>query len=202
MQFRNNLKIVNIVKPEDYILKQLEDSINLIRSLETQSKTIIAVAEEMVKAFRRGNKALLFGNGGSAADAQHIACELQGKFYQKREPLAALALTTNTSILTAIANDYSFEEVFVRQVKALVKKGDIAIGLSTSGNSPNVLRALSEAKNLGAITIGLDRQGRKAEKYSGLCPLCAFRGDPSNSGSSYYHGPYYLLSGGGRPLWK
>lgn len=154
------------MKPEDYILKQLEDSINLGRSLETQSKTIIAIAEEMAKAFLRGNKALLFGNGGSAADAQHIACELQGKFYQKREPLAALALTTNTSILTAIANDYSFEEVFVRQVKALVKKGDIAIGISTSGNSPNVLRALIEAKNLGAITIGLTGRGGKLKNIA------------------------------------
>lgn len=154
------------MKPEDYILKQLEESINLIKSLETQSKTIIAIAKEMVKAFLRGNKALLFGNGGSAADAQHIACELQGKLYQKREPLAALALTTNTSILTAIANDYSFEKVFVRQVKALVKKGDIAIGVSTSGNSPNVLRALIEAKNLGAITIGMTGKGGKLKNIA------------------------------------
>jgi len=124
----------------------------------------VAMADLLVDAFRKGNKVLLFGNGGSAADAQHIACELAGKFYLDRAPLPAIALTTNTSSLTAIANDYSYEEVFVRQVKGLVKQGDVVIGISTSGNSPNVLRGIEEAKRLGATTIALIGRGGRLKK--------------------------------------
>ena len=149
---------------EANIVKQIEDSIELKKYLRQETKNLVAMADLLVDAFRKGNKVLLFGNGGSAADAQHIACELAGKFYLDRDPLPAIALTTNTSSLTAIANDYSYEEVFVRQVKGLVKQGDVVIGISTSGNSPNVLRGIEEAKRLGVTTIAFTgRGGRLSE---------------------------------------
>lgn len=146
---------------ESVIINQIEESASLKQGLRAQVQTMLAIAEELAQAFQRGNKVLLFGNGGSAADAQHIACELAGKFYRDRVPLPAIALTTNTSSLTAIGNDYSYEEVFTRQVKGLAKEGDIVVGISTSGNSPNVLRGIEEAKRLGAITIAFTGQGGK-----------------------------------------
>ena len=119
--------------------------------------------ERMVKliaaAYRKGGKVVLFGNGGSAADAQHIAGEFVGRFMLKREALPAIALTTNTSILTALANDYGYDEVFNRQVEALVSNKDVVIGLSTSGNSSNVIEAIKTAKGKGAKTIGLTGGG-------------------------------------------
>ena len=113
------------------------------------------VTEEIVKALKNDKKVLFCGNGGSAADAQHLAAELSGKFYLDREPLFAEALHVNTSYLTAVANDYSYEEVFSRLVKAKGKEGDVLIGISTSGNSMNVIKAIETAKNLEMITIGL-----------------------------------------------
>jgi len=148
------------------IVKQIEDSIELKKYLQKATKNLVSMANLLVDAFKRGNKVLLFGNGGSAADAQHIACELAGKFYLDRPPLPAIALTTNASILTAIANDYGYGEVFARQVMALVKEGDIVIGISTSGNSPNVLRGIEEAKRLGAITIAFTGQGGRLKELA------------------------------------
>lgn len=144
-------------------------------SIETKSKilenetllTIEKIAGEMTKAFRNGKKVLFCGNGGSAADAQHIAAELSGKFYLDREPLFAEALHTNTSFLTAVANDYSYEEVFARAVKAMGRKGDILVGISTSGNSLNVIKALKLAKNMDMITIGF--AGCDGGKMRNLC---------------------------------
>ena len=137
----------------------IEDSLNESASvkerLKAQADIIEKISREAVETFRRGGKIVLFGNGGSAADAQHIACELVGKFKLDREPLPAIALTTNTSILTAIANDISFEDVFLRQVQGLVTDKDLVIGISTSGESVNVIKAVLEAKNKGAKTIGL-----------------------------------------------
>jgi len=144
---------------EARIKKQIEDSINLKRYLQEEAKTLVAIAKVLTQAFQNGNKVLLFGNGGSAADAQHIACELAGKFYQERDPLPAIALTANTSSLTAIANDFGYIEVFAHQLRGLVKKGDVAIGISTSGHSPNVLRGIEEAKSCGAITIAFTGEG-------------------------------------------
>jgi D-sedoheptulose 7-phosphate isomerase len=129
-------------------------------------ETISIIAEAIIRAYQAGKKVLLFGNGGSAADAQHIACELAGKFYLDRTPLPAIALTTNTSSLTAIGNDYGYEEVFSRQLKALVKEGDIVIGISTSGNSPNVLRGVEEAKRLRATTIAFTGRGGKLKELA------------------------------------
>lgn len=116
---------------------------------------LVQVAEELIQAYKAGKKVLLFGNGGSAADAQHIAAELVGKYYLERKPLPAQALTVNTSSLTAIGNDYAFEQIFARQVEALGNSGDVAIGISTSGNSPNVIRGLQAGKRKRLITVGL-----------------------------------------------
>jgi D-sedoheptulose 7-phosphate isomerase len=109
----------------------------------------------VVAAFKSGNKLLLFGNGGSAADAQHIAAEFTNRFLIERPPLPALALTTDTSALTAIGNDYDYSQIFVKQLQALGKAGDIALAISTSGNSPNVLAAIETCKQLKIATIGL-----------------------------------------------
>jgi D-sedoheptulose 7-phosphate isomerase len=116
---------------------------------------VLRAADAIARAFRSGGKMLLFGNGGSAADAQHIAAEFSGRFRKNREPMPALALTVNPSALTAIANDYAFEEIFERQVLGLAKPGDVVVGISTSGTSKNVLRGLDAARKAGAATIGL-----------------------------------------------
>jgi len=116
---------------------------------------ILEASLACIRVLKSGGKIILFGNGGSAADAQHIAAELIGRYLRDRRALAAFALTTNTSSLTAIANDYTYEQVFSRQIEAIGKKGDIAIGISTSGNSKNVIQALLEAKKQGLVTIGM-----------------------------------------------
>ncbi len=121
------------------------------------------------EALERGNKVLLFGNGGSAADAQHIAAELTGRFKKERAPLPGIALTTDTSALTAIGNDYGYDQVFARQLAALAKEGDVAIGISTSGNSPNVVYALQTAIEMGCKTIGLS--GKGGGKMNDVCDL-------------------------------
>lgn len=126
----------------------------LLRDTELISK-IATVSELLIDAFQRKNKVILFGNGGSAADAQHIAAEFVGRFAFDRAALPALALSVNTSCITAIGNDYGIDLVFSRQIEALGLAGDVAIGISTSGNSPNVIQAVSVAKKMGLHTIGL-----------------------------------------------
>ncbi|MBZ5560056.1 MAG: D-sedoheptulose 7-phosphate isomerase [Acidobacteriia bacterium] len=116
---------------------------------------VLDAAEAIIDAFRKGGTLLLFGNGGSASDAQHVAAEFVGRFQRERKALSAIALTTDTSILTAIGNDYTFDRVFLRQIQALGRPGDVALGISTSGGSPNVLAALDEAKLRGLQTIAL-----------------------------------------------
>lgn len=125
------------------------------RLVAEQAETVAAAARLLAGTFNAGRKVLIFGNGGSAADAQHIAAEFVNRFQVERPPLAALALTTDTSVLTSIANDYAFAEVFVKQVKALGRPGDVAWGISTSGSSLNVVLALEEAKALGLKTMAL-----------------------------------------------
>ena len=120
-----------------------------------QGEAVVAAARRLTEALKNGGKILLFGNGGSAADAQHLAAEFVNRFQVERPPLAALALTTDTSILTAVANDYDFRQVFAKQVRALGRPGDLAIGLSTSGNSPNVVEGLKAARALGLGTLAL-----------------------------------------------
>jgi D-sedoheptulose 7-phosphate isomerase len=132
--------------------------------------TVAKVSEVLVKALKQGNKALLFGNGGSAGDAQHIAAELVGRFAFDRPALPALALSVNTSSVTAIGNDYGFDQVFSRQLEALARAGDVAIGISTSGNSANVLRAMSTARKMGLHTIALTgRTGGKLRNTADHC---------------------------------
>ena len=123
----------------------------------------------LLECFRAGGKMLAFGNGGSSADAQHLTAELVGRFAVERRPLPAIALTTNQAILTAWSNDYSFEDVFARQVEALGRPGDVAIGISTSGTSPNVLAALGKARAAGLKTVGLT--GRSGGQMGELCDV-------------------------------
>lgn len=129
-------------------------------------ETWVNAAEQSI---RNGNKIIMFGNGGSAADAQHITAEMSIKLRQERAPIAALSLSLDASAITACANDFGFEHIFTRQILALGKKGDLAIGLSTSGNSPNVLNALKTAKDLGMTTIGLS--GETGGKMAQLCDI-------------------------------
>ncbi len=123
------------------------------RVLEGQGPLVVEAARLLAQVFQAGGRVLIFGNGGSAADAQHLAAEFVNRFQVERPPLAALALTTDTSILTAVGNDYDFREIFAKQVRALGKPGDLAWGISTSGNSPNVAVALSVARELGLRTL-------------------------------------------------
>ena len=147
---------------QEAIAKMLKEGADLrLQMMETMTGAILEAAQAIAHAFKAGRKVLLFGNGGSAADSQHIAAEFMNRFQIERPPLPAIALTTDTSVLTSISNDYAFEEVFSKQVKALGKKGDIAIGISTSGNSANVLKAFRAAKKLGMITIAITAEGGK-----------------------------------------
>ena len=141
----------------------------LLGSAEVVSM-VAQVSEILVDSFRQGNKLILFGNGGSAADAQHIAAEFVGRFAFDRPALPALALSVNTSCVTAIGNDYGFDVVFSRQIEAIGRPGDVAIGISTSGNSPNVLRALMVAKELGFHTVAL--AGCTGGKLKGAVDHC------------------------------
>jgi D-sedoheptulose 7-phosphate isomerase len=138
--------------------------------------TIAKVSEILVASLQQGNKVILFGNGGSAADAQHIAAELVGRFAFDRPALPALALSVNSSCVTAIGNDYGFDHVFSRQIEALAKAGDVAVGISTSGNSPNVVKAVLAARQMGLRTVGLTGvSGGTLAKSAEFC-ICA----PSN----------------------
>jgi len=141
---------------KEAIIKAFDESIRVKQAfLRDNLNTLILAIDSLVDAFRRGNKLLLFGNGGSAADAQHIAAEFVNRFLVERRPLPAIALTTDTSVLTSIANDYDYKEVFAKQVQALGKEGDVALAISTSGNAANVLTAIEACKQLKITTIGL-----------------------------------------------
>jgi len=138
------------------ILEIFEESIRLKESfLKTNMEVLEEAIRTLASVLGQGNKILLFGNGGSAADAQHIAAEFVNRYIMDRPPLPAMALTTDSSVLTAISNDFSYEEIFEKQIKALGKKGDAAVGISTSGSSPNVLKGLKVAGQLGMIPIGI-----------------------------------------------
>ena len=157
---------------EDLIKKRLLESSDVKRALSESQEVekIRQVSEAIAKALKNNNKVILFGNGGSAADAQHIACEFVGRFMKERRSLPAISLTTNTSCLTAIANDYSYDIVFERQVEAFVKPGDVVIGISTSGKSKSVIRGILKAKELGAFTVGLT--GRSGGDLVNAADVC------------------------------
>lgn len=149
---------------------RLSASVRVHTDLVRHSAAIAEASGILISAYMAGRKALIFGNGGSAADAQHLAAELVGRFYLERRALPALALTVNTSALTALGNDYGFETVFARQIEALGVPGDVAIGLSTSGNSPNVLAGLAMARLQGLMTIGLTgADGGRMREAASLC---------------------------------
>jgi D-sedoheptulose 7-phosphate isomerase len=138
----------------------LEASITAKRDcIESNIDNILKAVDLLAACFSGGNKVLIFGNGGSAADAQHLAAEFVNRFQIERPPLAAIALTTDTSILTSIGNDYHFEDIYSKQVAALGHKGDIAWGISTSGNSANVVKAIKSARKIGMATIGMTGRG-------------------------------------------
>ena len=155
---------------QDLIGNHLRSSLAALERT-TRDVTLIAtirrVAVAIITALNAGNKLLVIGNGGSAADAQHIAAEIVGRYKQDRPAYAAIALTTDTSALTAISNDYGFEWVFARQVEGLGRRGDVLLALTTSGRSPSILKALSTARSLGIITIGFT--GSQGEAMSSLC---------------------------------
>lgn len=152
------------------IKKQLQDHRALIDLLERDLAPLIAEMSSLItSALMNGNKLLVMGNGGSAADSQHFVAEIVGRFKMERKALPAIALSTDTSILTAIGNDYGFESIFSRQVEALAAPGDIVVGLSTSGNSPNVQKALNAARQRGCRTIGL--LGKDGGSIKEVCDL-------------------------------
>jgi D-sedoheptulose 7-phosphate isomerase len=149
------------VEPAEEIGKQLRDSIILKQSLFKLTGTLVKLAEVWVQSIKNGGKIIFMGNGGSAADAQHLAAELAGKFYLERDPLPSIALSVNTSVLTALGNDKGYENVFSLQVKALASPGDVVVGISTSGNSRNVCKAIEMARKIGAVTVAFTGAGGK-----------------------------------------
>lgn len=157
------------------ITGSIKDSIAVKQTLLSDAKLlaqISGVVDEFIKALSSGHKLLFFGNGGSAADSQHIAAEFVGRFQLERTPLPALALTVNTSVLTGVGNDYDYVNVFSRQIEALGQAGDVAVGFTTSGKSPNVIKGLAAAKAKGIVTVGMTGiYGDMLEDVSTYC-LC------------------------------
>ena len=154
----------------EFIREKIRNSIDLKTSLlsdEGLLQTVSDITGEIVKCYKNGGKVLWCGNGGSAADSQHLAAELSGRFYYDRPPLSSEALHVNTSYITAVANDYSYDIIYSRLVEASGKKGDVLIGLSTSGNSANVVKALEKAREMGIVTVGFT--GRGGGKMAPLC---------------------------------
>ncbi|HTV13387.1 MAG TPA: D-sedoheptulose 7-phosphate isomerase [Acidobacteriaceae bacterium] len=160
--------------PEPSIIfeKAIAEHLRVIEAMHAQAPILQRIAEEMTRAVLHGGKVLWCGNGGSAADAQHMAAEFVGRFRRERKGLASIALTTDTSILTAVGNDYGYEQIFRRQVEALCAPGDMVVGISTSGNSRNVCLALQEAKKLGACTVAFTGQGGGAMAGMADAAIC------------------------------
>jgi D-sedoheptulose 7-phosphate isomerase len=146
----------------DLFLQNVADQVAVLQSLHTLADVVNQAGTLSAQALKAGHKLMFCGNGGSAADSQHLAAELTGRFIKDRKPLAAVALSTDSSALTCIGNDYSYDEVFARQVMGLGRAGDVLVAISTSGNSGNVIRAVEEAKAIGVTVIGfLGRDGGK-----------------------------------------
>jgi len=150
----------------EQLINGIREDIRVKERLLEQVDLLEQMARVLVDCMRGGGKVIFFGNGGSAADAQHLAAELAGRFYMDRPSLPALSLSTNTSTLTAVGNDYGFQFVFSRQLPGVARRGDVAIAISTSGNSPNVLEAARLAKSMGLITFGWT--GRKGGELAGM----------------------------------
>ncbi len=155
---------------KEFIKSKIKASADLKTSLLSNDaiiNTIDSVVKEIIECYKKDGKVLWAGNGGSAADAQHLAAELSGRFYYDRPPLFSEALHVNTSYTTAVANDYSYDEIYARLTKAMGRKGDVLIGMSTSGNSGNVVKAMEVANQIGMITVGFT--GETGGKMAGLC---------------------------------
>jgi len=152
------------------IVDQLKDSAKVLTATAKLADEIDAVGQALLRCYRNGGKILTFGNGGSSCDAQNFADELVGRYRRNRPPLSALALTVNQGDLTSIANDFGYEEVFARQLRAHGRAGDVAVAISTSGNSKNVLKAIAAARELGLVVVGLT--GRAGGKMKGECDHC------------------------------
>ena len=153
----------------DLILSILEESIEIKRrTIQSQLDDIVRTAERLTACLVAGHKILIFGNGGRAADAQHLAAEFVNRFQMERPPLAALALTTDTSVLTSIANDYHFDHVFTKQIEALGTADDVAWGISTSGNSPNVVKGVETANAMGMTTVAFTGRGGQLASIADL----------------------------------
>jgi D-sedoheptulose 7-phosphate isomerase len=155
---------------KEFIKSKIKASADLKTSLLSNDailNTIDSVVKDIINCYKKDGKVLWAGNGGSAADAQHLAAELSGRFYYDRPPLFSEALHVNTSYTTAVANDYSYDEIYARLVRAMGRKGDVLIGMSTSGNSANVVKALEAANQIGIITVGFT--GETGGKMAGLC---------------------------------
>lgn len=157
---------------------QIEEHVRVIEAMRDHAALLSSVVDRIISLFEGGGRLFILGNGGSAADAQHIAAELVGRLKVDRKALPAIALTTDTSVLTAVANDTGAENCFARQVDALVTKADMVWALSVSGTSPNVVRALQRAKAIGAATVGFT--GKSGGKFPELCDLC-FQADHDSS---------------------
>ena len=154
---------------EQRIKDIIDESLELHQKVIEMAPIIKYAAEIMIDSVRSGNKIMFAGNGGSAADAQHLAAELVNRFQRERHPLAGLALTTDTSIMTAISNDYSYDEVFAKQVMALGRRGDVLVGISTSGNSGNIIKAIKAAKEQDIRTVSLTGEGGLMKEISDCC---------------------------------
>jgi D-sedoheptulose 7-phosphate isomerase len=154
---------------EKIIAGIIQESLSVKKAFFQQnSNRILQAAEQIAICLAGGHKVLIFGNGGSAADAQHMAAELVNRFKIERPPLAALALTTDSSVLTSIGNDYCFDDIFSKQIQALGQKHDVAIGISTSGNSPNVIKAMDAAKKAEMLTMGFSGKGGNLAQTASL----------------------------------
>lgn len=155
---------------KDHIVKLFKESTRVKEAfINDNLGKLVNVIDVLTAALKAGNKIMIFGNGGSAADAQHIAAEFVNRFIIERPPLPAIALTTDTSVITSIGNDYDFSEIFTKQIRALGQRGDVAWGISTSGNSPNVLKGLELAKKMGMITLAFTgKEGGAIAKIADL----------------------------------
>jgi len=151
---------------EAQVIRVLKEAAAAHERMAGNVASVVAAAQAIIASLKAGGSVLVFGNGGSAADAQHFAAELVGRYERERKAWPAIALTTDTSALTAIGNDYGFDRVFARQIEALGKTGDVAIGITTSGTSPNVLRALEVANERGLMTVALTGRGGEAGKIA------------------------------------
>lgn len=152
---------------QSVFFRAITDHLETVKGIAAQQEMLERVARAMAGVLREGGRILWCGNGGSAGDSQHLAAEIVGRFRRERRGLASIALTTDTSILTAVANDYGYEAVFARQVEALGQAGDLLVGISTSGNSPNVVAALEMARSLRMKTVGFTGEG--GGRMAGLC---------------------------------